>query len=105
MYDCLHDGDASRRLANQAIKDVYNDTEGMTEEMFRDATEQVQILGKMTKRGNAGSVGSSSTPRMGGGAGGEEGSTPRAGSSISTPRTTRSVRADVVAEVGSADGV
>ncbi|KAL8851506.1 MAG: hypothetical protein Q9221_003606 [Calogaya cf. arnoldii] len=47
MYDCLHDGEGSRILAKQAIKDVYNDTSGMDENMFEDATEQVQILGKM----------------------------------------------------------
>ncbi|KAL8808388.1 MAG: hypothetical protein Q9223_004036 [Gallowayella weberi] len=98
LYDCLHDAEASRRLASQAIKDVYNDSEGMTTEMFVDATEQVQVLGKMTKRGQSGSVGSS-TPRLGAGGGGE-GSTPRAGSSTSTPRATKpAARADVLPEV------
>ncbi|KAL8993773.1 MAG: hypothetical protein Q9169_006093 [Polycauliona sp. 2 TL-2023] len=86
MYDCLHDGDGSRTLAKRAIKDVYNDSTGMTTEMFEDATEQVHILGKMTKRGLGGSVGSS-TPRLGTGTGEE--STPRLGTGTgeeSTPR-------------------
>ncbi|KAI4139762.1 MAG: hypothetical protein L6R39_006125 [Caloplaca ligustica] len=81
MYDCLHDGDGSRRLAQQAIKDVYNAQEGMDDDQFEDAAEMVQLLGKMMKRGMSGSVGSS-TPRLGG-----EGSTPRAESSPSTLRT------------------
>ncbi|KAI4176549.1 MAG: hypothetical protein LQ346_007860 [Caloplaca aetnensis] len=83
-YDCLHDGDGSRRLAQQAIKDVYNAQEGMDDDQFEDAAEMVQTLGKMMKRGMSGSVGSS-TPRLGG-----DGSTPRAGgSSPSTPRASR----------------
>ncbi|KAL8860920.1 MAG: hypothetical protein Q9178_002675 [Gyalolechia marmorata] len=91
MYDCLHDGDASRILAKQAIKDVYNDPVGMDEDMFEDATEQVQILGKMSRRGLGGSVGSS-TPRLGGGG---ERSTPRPESLLSTPRLTRTPKMDV----------
>ncbi|KAL8871326.1 MAG: hypothetical protein Q9174_002815 [Haloplaca sp. 1 TL-2023] len=89
MYDCLHDADGSRRLAQQAIKDVYNATEGMDDDMFEDAAEQVQLLGKMMKRGMSASVGSS-TPRIGAAT---EGSTPKAGgSSPSTPRATRRER-------------
>ncbi|KAL9597513.1 MAG: hypothetical protein Q9219_005096 [cf. Caloplaca sp. 3 TL-2023] len=86
MYDCLHDGDGSRRLAQQAIKDVYEAQEGMDDDQFEDAAEMVQLLGRMMKRGMSGSVGSS-TPRLGG-----EGSTPRAESSPSTPRASRSAR-------------
>lgn len=75
----------------------------MDDDMFEDAAEMVQLLGKMMKRGMGGSVGSS-TPRIGGntpktgggggggggdGGGGEEGSsTPKAGSSDNTPRGT-----------------
>lgn len=88
MYDCLHDSDGSRRLAQQAIKDVYNAEEGMDDDQFEDAAEMVQILGKMMKRGMSGSVGSS-TPRWGG-----DGSTPRAGSSPSTPRASRTVKGE-----------
>lgn len=94
LYDCLHDGDGSRVLARQAIRDVYNDTSGLTTEMFEDATEQVQILGKMSKRGLGGSVGSS-TPRLGGG----EGSTPRVESLMSTPRATRTPTSNVSPEM------
>lgn len=86
IYDCLHDSDGSRKLAQQAIKDVYNAQEGMDDDQFEDAAEMVQTLGKMMKRGMSGSVGSS-TPRLGG-----EGSTPRTGSSPSTPRASRTLR-------------
>ncbi|KAL8767878.1 MAG: hypothetical protein Q9209_005770 [Squamulea sp. 1 TL-2023] len=94
MYDCLHDGDGSRRLAGQAISDVYHATEHMLDDEFEDATEQVQILGKMKKRGTSVSAGSS-TPALGGG----EGSTSRAGSSTSTPGTMRTPKAYVSPEV------
>ncbi|MCJ1273505.1 hypothetical protein MMC21_001297 [Puttea exsequens] len=79
LYDCLHDGDASRKLAQSAIRDVYNAKEGMDDDMFEDAAELVGILGKMMKRGlgTPGSQGSSSTPRVG------NGSTP-----ATTPRST-----------------
>ncbi|KAL8878688.1 MAG: hypothetical protein Q9192_008388 [Flavoplaca navasiana] len=91
MYDCLHDGEGSRRLAKRAIKDVYDDQEGMTVDMFEDATEQVQILGKMSRRGLGGSTGSSRS-RVGGASGGGEESTPRAGSEISTPGVTKATK-------------
>lgn len=64
VYDCLHDGDTSRQIAQQAIRDVYNAQEGMDDEMFEDARDLVEILGKFMKRG-LGSSGTSSTPRMG----------------------------------------
>lgn len=63
LYDCLHDSHACRRLAKQAIADVYNAQEGMDDESFEDAAEIVGILGKMVKRGGkTSSAGSSSTP-------------------------------------------
>ena len=67
LYDCLHDGEGSRKLAQSAIRDVYNAQEGMDDDMFEDAAEQVGILGKMMKRGLSGtaSQGSGSTPRVG----------------------------------------
>ena len=75
LYDCLHDGEASRKLAQAAIRDVYNAKEGMDDDMFEDAAEMVGILGKMMRRGLKGSGGSSgsrstgttpqSTPRPG----------------------------------------
>lgn len=81
LYDCLHDGEGSRRLAQVAIKDVYNAQEGMDDDMFEDAAELVGILGKMMKRGlgGAGSQGSGSTPRAGTGNGSTPSSTPRLG--------------------------
>jgi hypothetical protein len=64
IYDCLHDGEGSRKLAQQSIRDVYNAQEGMDDDMFEDAAVLVGILGKMMKRG-LGSGTSSSTPRNG----------------------------------------
>ncbi|KAH1495230.1 hypothetical protein LV164_001028 [Aspergillus fumigatus] len=62
LYDCLHDPNACRRLAKQAIADVYNAQEGMDDESFEDAAEIVRILGKMVKRsGKNSSTGPSST--------------------------------------------
>ncbi|KAL9133642.1 MAG: hypothetical protein Q9175_005183 [Cornicularia normoerica] len=88
LYDCLHDGKGSRRLAQVAIKDVYNAHEGMDDDMFEDAAELVGILGKMMKRGlgGAGSQGSGSTPRAG------NGSTP---SSTPTPGTVDKVEKEL----------
>ncbi|KAL3463284.1 14-3-3 domain-containing protein [Aspergillus heterothallicus] len=51
LYDCLQDANASRKLAKQAIADVYNAQEGMDDESFEDAAEIVGLLGKMVKRG------------------------------------------------------
>lgn len=61
MYDCLHDGEGSRKLAQQAIKDVYNAQEKIDNDRFEDAAELVGILGKMMKRGLGSSGGSGST--------------------------------------------
>lgn len=61
LYDCLHDYDSCRRLAKQAIADVYNAQEGMDDESFEDAAELVGILGKMIKRGNKTSSGGGSS--------------------------------------------
>ena len=100
LYDCLHDGEASRKLAQAAIRDVYTAAETIDDEMFENAAEMVVILGKMTKRGissrgagtgSSGSrsttttPGSSSTPRPGG----KNGKTPPTtaeGSAASTVR-------------------
>ncbi|KAJ5091779.1 hypothetical protein NUU61_006649 [Penicillium alfredii] len=62
LYDCLQDSVSSRRLAKQAIADVYNAQEGMDDESFEDAAEIVGVLGKMVKRGGK--------PGAGGGGGG-----------------------------------
>jgi hypothetical protein len=73
LYDCLHDGEGSRRLAKQTIREVYDADEDMDDETFEDAAELVGILGKMMRRGlsggtttpGVGSEGSRSTPRAG----------------------------------------
>lgn len=51
LYDCVHDADASRKLAKDTISEVYEATEGMDDDMFADACELVTVLGKMMKRG------------------------------------------------------
>lgn len=51
LYDCLHDADASRKLAKDTIAEVYDATEGMDDDMFTDACELVTVLGKMMRRG------------------------------------------------------
>lgn len=62
LYDCLGDATGCRRLAKQAIADVYNAHEGMDDDSFEDAAELVSILGKMVKRGGkTSSAGGSST--------------------------------------------
>ncbi|KAI9779334.1 MAG: hypothetical protein M1839_007442 [Geoglossum umbratile] len=64
LYDCLKDAEGARRLAKLAIADVYNAEEGMDDEMFEDAAELVQTLGRMMKRGMPGGT-PGSTPGMG----------------------------------------
>jgi hypothetical protein len=74
LYDCMHDGDASRKLAKATIAEVYNAQEPMDDDMFEDAAELVGVLGRMMKRGlgtpgstpGMGSSGSKSTPRVSG---------------------------------------
>jgi len=51
LFDCVHDADASRKLAKDTIAEVYDATEGMDDDMFSDACELVTVLGKMMKRG------------------------------------------------------
>ncbi|RDA89899.1 hypothetical protein CP533_1372 [Ophiocordyceps camponoti-saundersi (nom. inval.)] len=62
LYDCIHDTDASRKLAKDTIAEVYDATEGMDDDMFRDACELVTVLGKMMTRGLEGSKPSTSKP-------------------------------------------
>lgn len=59
LYECIHDADASRKLAKETIAEVYDATEGMDDDMFNDACELVTVLGKMMKRG----LGSNNTLR------------------------------------------
>jgi hypothetical protein len=51
VYDCLHEAEASRRMARLAIRHVYEAQEGMDDDSFEDAAEMVGILGRMMKRG------------------------------------------------------
>ncbi|KAH7033227.1 14-3-3 domain-containing protein [Microdochium trichocladiopsis] len=51
LYECVHDHEASRRVAKKTIAEVYEATEGMDDDMFSDACELVTVLGKMMKRG------------------------------------------------------
>lgn len=51
LYDCLHDGEASRKLADSAIQDLYNATEHVDDEMFEDAAQMLVVLGRMKTRG------------------------------------------------------
>ncbi|KAK0758722.1 hypothetical protein N5P37_009121 [Trichoderma harzianum] len=57
LYECVHDANGSRSLARTTINEVYEATEGMDDDMFRDACELVTVLGKMMRRG----LGSSNT--------------------------------------------
>ena len=59
LYECVHDAEASRKLAKETIAQVYDASEGMDDDMFNDACELVTVLGKMMKRG----LGSNATLR------------------------------------------
>jgi hypothetical protein len=71
LYECVHDAEASRKLAKDTIAEVYDAAEGMDDDMFNDACELVTVLGKMMKRGLGSSnttlrskdLGSNSAPR------------------------------------------
>ena len=72
LYDCLHDGEASRKLAAKSLREVYVDKAGMDDDMFEETAKLVVVLDRMKKRGAAGSgtpsgmgsAGTSSTPRV-----------------------------------------
>ncbi|KAF2972598.1 hypothetical protein GQX73_g1030 [Xylaria multiplex] len=51
LYECLHDQEGSRKLAADTITEVYEASEGMDDDMFQDACDLVNVLGKMVKRG------------------------------------------------------
>ncbi|KZZ89922.1 14-3-3 domain protein [Moelleriella libera RCEF 2490] len=51
LYDCVRDDEASRKLAKDTITEVYEASEGMDDDMFKDACELVTVLGRMMKRG------------------------------------------------------
>ncbi|KIW31569.1 uncharacterized protein PV07_03205 [Cladophialophora immunda] len=73
VYDCLHEAEASRKMARMAIRHVYEAQEGMDDDSFQDAAEMVGILGRMMKRGLGGGGSSGSQMQgqnVGGGASG-----------------------------------
>lgn len=75
VYDCLHETEASRRMARLSIRHVYEAQEGMDDDSFEDAAEMVGVLGRMMKRGlggggSSGSQQQSSRERVGGGGAG-----------------------------------
>jgi hypothetical protein len=82
LWDCLHDHDASRRVARRAIKDVYRAQEAMDDTEFEDAAELVGILGRMMKRKSW-----EGTPRVGGMASPEPAAQPTAQASSGGPET------------------
>lgn len=53
LYDCVHDHQGSRKLAQDTITEVYDANEGIDNDMFNDACELVTVLGRMMKRGLA----------------------------------------------------
>jgi hypothetical protein len=61
VYDCLHEAEASRRLAKLSIRHVYEAQEGMDDDSFEDAAEMVGILGRMMNRGSGGGGGGGSS--------------------------------------------
>jgi hypothetical protein len=80
VYDCLHEAEASRRMARLAIRNVYEAQEGMDDDSFEDAAEMVGILGRMMKRGLGLGGSSGSQVREGTGATGGGGGTGGRGS-------------------------
>ena len=73
VYDCLHEAEASRKLARLAIRNVYEAQEGMDDDSFEDAAEMVGILGRMMKRGLGLGGSSGSQVRADSGGGGAKG--------------------------------
>lgn len=68
LYDCLHDPEASRRVAQQAIDEAYGDQNELDDDMYEDAYEMVEVLKKFVKRAVQGTPESTmSTPGTGSG--------------------------------------
>ncbi|KAI6630417.1 hypothetical protein MCOR08_006174 [Pyricularia oryzae] len=62
LYECMHDGPGSRKLAKDTITEVYEASEGIDNDMFNDACELVTVLGRMMKRGLSSSKDALSSP-------------------------------------------
>lgn len=60
LWDCMHDHDASRRLASKTIREVYREQAGMDDAEFEDAADLVGTLGRMMRRKS-----NEPTPRIG----------------------------------------
>lgn len=117
LYDCLHDGEASRKLAQAAIRDVYNASEGMDDESFEDSAEMVVILGKMMRRGlnarmggpgrggGSAAAGDSSGGNGNGSGSLESGSTRTTPASTSTPRVRDATSTSTPEAVGSTNTI
>lgn len=60
LWDCMHDHDASRRLASKTIREVYREQAGMDDAEFEDAADLVGTLGRMMRRKS-----NEATPRIG----------------------------------------
>lgn len=69
LYDCVHDAEGSRRLAQQTIDEAYASQEEMDDDMYEDAYEMVEVLKKFVKRALYGTPESTSTPGTGTGSG------------------------------------
>lgn len=62
LYECMHDGPGSRKLAKDTITEVYEASEGIDNDMFNDACELVTVLGRMMKRGMSSSKDALASP-------------------------------------------
>jgi len=60
LWDCLHDHEGSRRMARQAISEVYRAKEGMDDSEFDDSVILVGTLGRMMRRNSL-----DATPKLG----------------------------------------
>ena len=65
LYDCVHDTEGSRRLAQQTIDEAYASQEEMDDDMYEDAYDMVEVLKKFVKRALYGTPDSTSTPGTG----------------------------------------
>jgi hypothetical protein len=90
LYDCLHEKEESRRLAQRTVADVYSAHEGMDDESFEDAAEMVRVLGKMMKRGL--DKGGSASARVGGSGSARKASHGGSGSGSGSSGTARAVQ-------------
>lgn len=72
LWDCAKDEKASRRLARDAIKEVYAAAEGMDDAEYEDAATLVRTLGAIVRRGSqvAEELGAADRGQGGGGVGG-----------------------------------